>query len=315
MMHRIGDANRYGLPANCNMTIPANTFEAFIRRARQRNWNFISIDELASELRKGKIPKKTLVLTFDDGYKDNYTIGLPIFKAFNIPFCVYITTKFIEQDVTPWWYVLENVIQANEQIKDPFGNSYILDGIQNKNNAFLKIRHEILRDRVMAAEILNWLEESKNLLPQNEISSLFMNWDDLLNLETEGLATIGAHTHSHPVLSQLTHKEALVEISKAKAILEARLKTKVINHFALPFGGEGEFSDREIRMAKEVGFLSTVSTINGGLYSWGKIDSYKLPRVFFHSDIDLALNFFTRLTASKLKRSIYTLGKNVLKIQ
>ena len=64
---------------------------------------------------KEKVNKQVL-LTFDDGYKDNYDLAYPILKKYNIPFAVFLTTSFPEKEAILWWYIIEDLIMKNEVI-------------------------------------------------------------------------------------------------------------------------------------------------------------------------------------------------------
>jgi peptidoglycan/xylan/chitin deacetylase (PgdA/CDA1 family) len=62
----------------------------------QKNYTIIRLSQLISYLRGGEnLPEKALLITFDDGYKNNYELAYPIFKELNIPFSIFLVADFI----------------------------------------------------------------------------------------------------------------------------------------------------------------------------------------------------------------------------
>ncbi len=64
----------------------------------QSRYKFISLSDLSNHLLDNtKLPQNALLVTFDDGYKNNFTLAYPIFKALNIPFSIFLVSKFINK--------------------------------------------------------------------------------------------------------------------------------------------------------------------------------------------------------------------------
>ena len=92
--HRIG--SHLGIePINEGLKISESNFEKTIKWFMKNNYNFISLDELYEYITKKTKLKtnKNIVLTFDDGYKDNLYALLPICRKYNVPFAVYVATN------------------------------------------------------------------------------------------------------------------------------------------------------------------------------------------------------------------------------
>ena len=280
MLHRIGQRNSSRISANQNMCIKPNELLNFIESAKKKKWSFISMDQLVDCLNVGKIPKKTIALTFDDGYSDNYLYAYPLLSSLDVPFCVYVTTSFIENNPVPWWYELECIINSVDQIISPDGTEYAVKTLEQKNQTFMELRKGFMAGKNLAREFQFWLNRQVKIQPFETESCLFMSWEEVVTIASSKLVTIGAHTLSHPVLAKLDDDQARKEILSSKHILEAKLGKK-IDHFAFPFGGMEDVSPRDIEFARSIGFRSAVTTRNGGLGWEKKIDCYSLPRVFF----------------------------------
>lgn len=104
MLHRVVE-QRSDEPEQRELEITPHFLEQTIETYRQEGYIFVSIDEVCSIIKSGKRQKQPFVcLTFDDGYKDNYTTALPLLKRLNVPFAVYITTGIIDNQLSMWWY-------------------------------------------------------------------------------------------------------------------------------------------------------------------------------------------------------------------
>ena len=63
-----------------------------------------------------KHKRKFAVFTMDDGYKDNLTNALPVFKKHNLPYTIFLATDFMEGKAILWWYVIEDLILGHDEI-------------------------------------------------------------------------------------------------------------------------------------------------------------------------------------------------------
>jgi peptidoglycan/xylan/chitin deacetylase (PgdA/CDA1 family) len=94
--HRVSDAYRDSL--TCGVT----EFESFCRFF-QRNFAVISLRDMVARLERGQQLSKTLAVTFDDGYRDNYECAAPILRSLGVPATFFIVSDFIDSEIVPWW--------------------------------------------------------------------------------------------------------------------------------------------------------------------------------------------------------------------
>jgi peptidoglycan/xylan/chitin deacetylase (PgdA/CDA1 family) len=97
LFHRIDDALA-GDPISCTR----NEFTAYCRFFK-RYFNVISFNDLLDRLENRQDISRTLVITFDDGYRDNYEIAAPVLHQLGLPACFFIATDFIGSSIIPWW--------------------------------------------------------------------------------------------------------------------------------------------------------------------------------------------------------------------
>jgi len=286
MLHRVGVRDHSRITANQNMVVNSIDLYDFILSARNQGWNFISLDELVEVLRQKKSNKKVLSLTFDDGYLDNYQQAFPILCELNVPFCVYITSGFLGDKIIPWWYLLEHVLSLGSEFVDLDGKLYNTETLEEQNIAFMSIRNILMGSFYQYQRYTSWLDKFSVGFMSGNSGRLFMSWQELQKLSESDLVTIGAHTLTHPVLAIIDDTNAYNEIKLSRDILSSKLN-KEIKHFAFPFGGQSEVSDRDICFAERIGFSTAVTTNHGGINTGKNIDHFSMPRLFFGPDFHL----------------------------
>lgn len=175
--------------------IHPDLFEAHICYLRE-NYNVITIQDIVNALTQGlKLPQKSVAVTFDDGYRDNYEVAFPILKKYQTPATFYVVTGFINNEIE-------------------------LNGAAG------------------------WEP---------------MTWSQLLELDKSEIISIGAHTHTHSILSRLNAKLVDYEITTCLDILQAKLGHK-IDSFAYPYGQRHHIHSGSLRILKSYGVSSALST-------------------------------------------------------
>lgn len=97
VFHRVNN-NIPENPITCDIEL-FTQFCAFFKRY----FNIISLSELLDRIESGRSISGCLVVTFDDGYLDNFENAAPILKEFDIPACFFIATDFIGTQRVPDW--------------------------------------------------------------------------------------------------------------------------------------------------------------------------------------------------------------------
>ncbi len=114
MLHRVVVHRSEG--ENRELEITPDFLEQTIKEYKQKGFRFVSIDEVSEILEKGRVDKPFVCITFDDGYRDNYTDALPILKKEQVPFTVYVTTGFIDNKQSMWWYPNERLGLSRDEL-------------------------------------------------------------------------------------------------------------------------------------------------------------------------------------------------------
>ena len=233
----------------------------------KRHYDVIDLVTLNDRLRNNSITGKELVITFDDGFSDNYSNAFPLLKSHGIPGVFFVSTGYIGAQSTFWFNDVVCAINSADQLKFKLGK-HDVDLSASTDN-----REQCIQ------QTLRYLKKSPNSDRIQAIGSLFkqlnydlhntpelehpMTWDNVKEMHAAGME-IGSHTVSHPILSRLTEQELHDEIYNSKSILESQLNTPC-NSIAYPVGGYDEFNQKVETLCQSAGYnfgLSYVSGIN-----------------------------------------------------
>lgn len=278
MFHRIDAIQPERLWYNEHLKVSPEFLDKLLLSFQKKGFSFISLDELTDILAKKKRVRKILAITLDDGYKDNYFNGLPIFKKNNAPFCIYAATKFPEKEMTFWWYLLEDIILQNESITLSDESTFICQSKQEKEQTFLDIREKIL-----TIPQDNFNEQFISLFPNIKIdfkkynNALPLTWEMIQQLKNEPLATIGCHTHSHLSMSGCTRQMILDDIQMSLDLMKEKTGIQM-HHFAYPFGNEVASDAFRKEFVEKFEFKTIATTQDNLLYH--NTDTLQLPRIF-----------------------------------
>jgi peptidoglycan/xylan/chitin deacetylase (PgdA/CDA1 family) len=227
---------------------------------------------------KKKFPPRSIVITFDDGYADNYTNAYPILKKYKIPATVYIATKYINQnDQWFWWEEVEYFFKQNKGKKlktAKFTSSELIDTINRLNltqtNRISKIRtfiHDLYKISEKERKSLITFMRGKYSHPKTH---LMLKWDQVKSMTD--IFKIGSHTVNHIFLNSLSPSRISDEFTQSKCLIERKVgkKCRSISYPA------GFVSSSVIKKAIESGYDSGVTSkpVNNSL----KTNIYLLNR-------------------------------------
>ncbi|MBA2483433.1 MAG: polysaccharide deacetylase family protein [Nitrosomonas sp.] len=287
ILHRVAPHEAGKLPPNENMKISPEYLTHFINELMQQDYSFISLDRLYEILISGERVSKQVVFTLDDGYKDNFEIAYPIFKNFNIPFTIYVTTSFPNKEALLWWYLLEDFILANDEISLDQNDKYRCHSIEEKTSLFLKIRTKILSlEQCDLPNELKRMFSHHNFDWKAKCDELAMSWDDIVSLSKDPLVTIGGHTKNHYALGKLCKNDIKEEVAGANKLIESKIN-KNVSHFAYPFGTRNEVGITEFNVIKELGFKTATTTRHGPIYKEHVNHLECLPRIMLTENFDM----------------------------
>ena len=265
----------------------ADVFEQHLKFIKN-NFTVVSENDVLQMVSSNKINDRCVLVTFDDGYIDNYTVAYPLLTAYDIPAVFFIPTEFINERSLGWWdivsYIIKkssrNVISLNKNkfsITTPEEQQQAIDYSLSfiKRTPFEESRF-FVHDLARACEVV---------LPAHELqSSQLMQWKHIVEMSENGIA-IGSHTHSHWVLSGLDSGQQMDELRVSKEILEKQLG-RPVHSLSYPVGGYSHFSRITQEIAERVGYTLSFS-YNTGFNKSFILDRFDIKRFSLSPDIRL----------------------------
>ena len=276
--------------------VSADAFHSQIRMLKAK-YNLISAAQF--ELwcdGKRDLPTRAVLLTCDDGLLNTLTDMLPLVRDLSVPFLFFVTGGSLVSQPSMLWYeqVFLWLLRAGERLSflAPWGMCRA-EGRGQKRALWRAMirrlsaleadaRNQILEDMRTQLGISDDFESEYSQNQATRRRFFPLNLMELRELADTGMA-IGAHTISHPMLSQMTEHLAFREISESRTQLEAALG-KPVWALAYPFGNAEAVSAREPELAKRAGFKCAFMNVEDGRGSgW-----FAFPRIHVSSETTVA---------------------------
>lgn len=285
--HRIGDSSLTDFDRDI-FSCRQDVFEQHLETIKQ-HFEIVTTEKLARIVNKTKLEKRYALVTFDDGYLDNYTLAYPAMRQKNISGVFFLPTSLISGTDIPWWDEMAFILRSN--VGQKVGLPGVDELIQLQAQTLDKdIRQFIYRakrlENYTAQQVLEHLREqfpdvdSKTKAEQQQ---LFMNWSQVEDMAKGGME-IGSHTINHHILSRLSEDEQRHEIADSKTVIESELQ-RTVNVIAYPVGRHHCFDETTKKIAKQSGYQLGFN--NEPHYNTTPIDPFDINRFSVNED-DLA---------------------------
>jgi len=244
---------------------------------------FVTLDEARQRLAREKpvkVKRPFIVLTFDDGFRDNLTLGLPILRRHGVPAMVYVPSGAPDRNLDPWPWRLERAIREVGEVSldlPELPRRLSVKTFEEKQAAFRLLTQHIHRNISANRHLPELLLPKARVSDESLIVEQFVSWDELRELASDRLITIGGHTVTHAVLRDLEEDQAMAEIGNGKRRLEAQLEVAV-THFAYPYGARLDCGLKEFALATRAGFVTGVTANDGNIFYQHRDHLMCLPR-------------------------------------
>ncbi|GEM_PF-308172 len=234
----------------------------------KRYYQIISLDDLVMCLRSGeKLPRRSIVVTFDDGNAQTLKLVSPILEGLKVPVTVFLSANLAEENNFIWTDLLRlqfKLTKLNQYAIQLNGNrrewhlTNVRERLQAAEEISRKLKKMVNHER---KNLMDQLDHDLKVKPSELPNDWLLTGKQIQHLVKTNIK-FGAHTLTHPILSRMPLNEARYEIFESKRWLENILNEKV-KHFAYPNGEVGDFTEEHQNFVAQAGFDSASSTIIG----------------------------------------------------
>jgi peptidoglycan/xylan/chitin deacetylase (PgdA/CDA1 family) len=242
----------------------------------RRHYRLLHLEAALEELytpRKDKPFRRArrtgLVITFDDGYRDNYSHGYALARDLQIPITIFLIPYYLESGDYFWWREHKRLLLRTE-VKEVTvdGHSYHLEQPEERHalskaiDTHLRYANSVAQRESFLGSIRKELAIPASVDPEEE-PALPLTWAEVQEMEKSGWVSFGAHTQHHPILAYLADPaEVQYEVEECRTQLEQHLGHPV-HTFAYPIGQIQHIGEEVLQAVKHAGYKWAFTTQYG----------------------------------------------------
>jgi peptidoglycan/xylan/chitin deacetylase (PgdA/CDA1 family) len=209
------------------LEIAPEFLETVIAILRDAGVEWVSLDEMHRRMTERDFARRFACLTLDDGYRDNKQWAYPILKRQNVPFAIYVPSSFPDRLGKLWWRTLEAVIANATSLTvaiDGERREVPCASVGEKGEAFASLYWWLrsLPTNTAIFEVVADLAERHDVDPAAICTAQCMTWNEIAELASDPLVTIGAHTVNHVILSKAPDAVAMSELKMGRGCSRPR---------------------------------------------------------------------------------------------
>jgi peptidoglycan/xylan/chitin deacetylase (PgdA/CDA1 family) len=290
-------------------TVPATEFDRQMDILRRKFTPVSPQQVVAWAEGESALPDRAVLVTFDDGYRNNLTHALPILQRHGIQALVSVTTDYIGTDRLLWPTEVETRIgqaASGTEIPSPNGTDVT---VVSSSGADRRVQLDAIRGackRMPGDELVAYLDRLRGATAVRPADldlqlTAFLSWDEVRELVAAGV-TIASHTVSHPILTQIDADPLRRELVESKRKIEAELGVECAV-LVYPNGGAEDYSPTVVAAVEAAGYRAAFRLTNGSnaetVDSRFAIDRVDVPGHALSAAFDVrACGLFSRLSGS-----------------
>jgi len=275
--------------------ISLKTFDKQIKYLAKK-YSIISLTDAISQCDLGKAKSKIqVVITFDDGTKNNYQYVFPLLKSMGIQATFFLPVDYIGSQEIIWdWKLVKTINSIKKNFELVNDESNINLKRQNYRNQRIFIREVISqlkrvppnKRKILIDSIYNKIGEHPYLFNFDKC----MNWNEIRDMQYNGM-DIGSHGCSHSSLGQIPFNDAINEIVLSKKIIEKEIGVPCF-HFSFPYGANEDINYQLIKCVKKSGYKGCLLNIHGYNHIEQSTLAFKRVIVYEHTNLKYLLSSY-----------------------
>lgn len=262
------------------------TAAAFQRQMRfvARHFNTVTFQDLASGC---PLPPRPLLISFDDGFEDNFRLAFPVLQSLNLKAAFFVTTDFIDARAPLWFDVVSRLLTRAHQLEDiRVGGSHFPTGRQPPERLVAAVlAHLKTLPGEQRREAIDALQSQLDLSSGLEGGSP-MSWSQLRAMADAGME-IGSHSCSHTLLAGESPGTIRDELVHSRQRIETMLQRPCLS-LAYPVGGYSAVNGQVVELAGKAGYRFACTYISG-VNPLPLENPLALRRLHVEQDMDFAL--------------------------
>lgn len=281
------------------MYVSESAFEKQIRFLKE-NFEIVNLEDIADY----SGPKRPCIITFDDGWYDNYKYAFPILLKHDIPATIFLATSFINTNNWPWpdriSYYFHNSSNSNLQKAENLLKIFNIKVNTNikKVNRFDLVEFVIADLKKLENEMLSEFIKELDSIFSNYKNQLmdkrpWLNWEEINEMKKNKIS-FGSHTHNHVLLTNTSEEQVRFELNHSKKIIDEKLNTNT-KLFCYP---NGNYNDNVLKMCKDSGYEIAVTVKRGFVYQ--KDQNLSLKRFMLHEDMSNTIPMLAAKLTNKI---------------
>lgn len=271
-----------------------------------RKYRPMALTELLLLKSRSRLPARSFVITFDDGYADNLYQARPVLEKYAVPATVFVVAGDQQVEGSFWWDELARLLLTPGTLPQRLslclgGQDFQWDlsaaAIYGKSEYARYLnwsvqetvdptpRHTLYRQLHERLRVLSFAEQGRSLEQLRawagcgegaHTPAARLTRDETLALAADGLVDIGAHTATHPVLATLPEAVQASELKSSRSCLEDLLGRPVTT-FSYPYGRRQDYTCATVAAVRAAGFVGACANFPGPVQR--ATDPYQLPRL------------------------------------
>ncbi len=207
-----------------------------------------ALDDLKARTRRTWQTRRFAMITFDDGYADNFEQAFPVLELHNVPGVFFITSGFLAAARLAWWDEIAWMVRTSTRSQLELSKRWIAAplslAVDDHDATILRLLRRYYRiEGHEPAAFLDEIAEAtgSGRAPDGTTDGLWVSWDMVRNMHAAGMS-VGAHTVTHPVLSRLSAEEQNLEVCESRLRVEYETGDTV-SALSYPVGSRDAFND------------------------------------------------------------------------
>ena len=250
--HRVAEPNEASMLDPRLISATPQVFEHQMRYLA-KNYQVVSMEEVLDATEKRvPLPERAVLITFDDAYIDFAAHAWPVLKQLRLPVTVFVPTAYPDQPMRAFWWdrLYRSFLTTSKSglVSTPIGD-LSLGTIDERRQNLRRLQNYV--KTLHHAEAMAFVDEiCCELDIERMVYKSILSWDELRQLAKEGV-TLGAHTQTHPILTQLPHGQIRQEVMGSQQDLKRETGYE-LPVFCYP---NGDCNDTVVNIMREEGFV------------------------------------------------------------